>query len=334
MNYREDASISDAPVAISNFLLQQNEDEVIEGILNGLRSDHKHISSKYFYDQVGARLFEEITLLPEYYLTRTEKNILQDASVQIAGKLRDVDIIELGSGDSSKISVLLESIPAGRLGSVRYLPVDVNQAAIEDSTEILIKEFPKLRVHGVVADFEKQLDLIPGEGDRLICFFGSTVGNFTRKESLRFMADLGRIMHSGGMLLLGVDMVKDRDVLEIAYNDSQGITQKFNRNILNVVNELAGTDFDPDLFDHVAFYNEEQFRIEMHLKATRDMEVSSTHFNGRIPIQKGEAIHTENSHKFTRRHIDDLASAGGLEIQNIFTDKNEWFSLIQFLGGA
>ena len=257
-----------------------------------------------------------------------------DASVQIAGKLRDVDIIELGSGDSSKISFLLDSIPAGRLGSVLYIPVDVNQAAIEGSTKILIKTFPGLQIHGVVADFEQQLNLIPGERNRLICFFGSTIGNFSREEALRFMTDLGRIMHPGGMLLLGVDMVKDRDVLEKAYNDSAGTTEKFNRNILHVINELAGTDFEPDLFDHVAFYDEERFRIEMHLKATRDMEISSPHLNGSITIRRGEAIHTENSHKFTHRHIDDLASAGGLEIQSIFTDRNGWFSLVQFLRGA
>jgi L-histidine N-alpha-methyltransferase len=133
------------------------------------------------------------------------------------------------------------------------------------------------------------------------------------------------------MLLLGVDMAKDRDVLENAYNDSQRVTERFNRNILNVVNAIAGTDFEPDQFDHVAFYDEERSRIEMHLKARKDMAISSPSFDSAIRIRKGETIHTENSHKFTRTHIDDLASAGGLEIRDIFTDKKKWFSLIQFV---
>jgi L-histidine N-alpha-methyltransferase len=303
-------------------------------ILGSLTSDHKHISSRYFYDEIGSKLFEEITFLPEYYLTRTEKNILKQACFQIAGKLKDGDIIELGSGGSSKISLLLESIPAESIGSVRYIPVDVSQAAIENSAKILIKNFPGLKIHGVVADFEKQLNRIPGGAKRLICFFGSTIGNLSRKESLKFMADLGGIMPSGGMLLLGVDRVKSRDVLEKAYNDSKDITAKFNRNILNVINNLVGTNFNPDMFDHIAFYNEDHSRIEMHLKAMERMEISSPHLSGKIKIRKGETIHTENSHKFTSKHIDDLARAGGLEIKNIFTDNNKWFSLIQFLKSA
>jgi len=330
----EDACLSDAPLVIRNFLHAQTEGETVKALLDGLKSDHKHVSSKYFYDSVGAKLFQEITLLPEYYLTRTEKEILRGASIQIAGHMRGTDIIELGSGDSSKISIVLGSMPGEHIASIRYIPVDVSRASIEDSAEILNKSFPGLKIHGVVADFEKQLDLIPGGEERLICFFGSTIGNLARNESRRFMAELGRIMKPGGMLLLGIDMVKDKHVLENAYNDSDRTTEKFNRNILNVVNKLAGTDFDPVLFDHVAFYNEDQSRIEMHLKATRDMEISSPHLNGRIMIQKGETIHTENSHKFNLRHIDELASAGGLEIKNIFTDKNRWFSLVHFLKRA
>jgi L-histidine N-alpha-methyltransferase len=318
-------------ITISNFSHTIRKNEAFKTILDGLTSDHRYISSRYFYDAIGSKLFEEITLLPEYYLTRTEKNILKDASFQIAGKLRDGDIIELGSGDSSKISLLLESIPAEHIGSVRYIPVDVNQEAIENSAKNLIKNFPGLKIHCVIADFEKQLNLIPEGIKRLICFFGSTVGNLSRKECLKFMADLGRIMPSGGMLLLGVDMVKGRDVLENAYNDRKKITEKFNRNILNVINNLVGTDFTPDCFDHVAFYNEEHSRIEMHLKAMEYMEISSPYLSGKIIIQKGETIHTENSHKFTYKHIDSLALAAGLDIKNVFTDKNKWFSLIQFL---
>jgi L-histidine N-alpha-methyltransferase len=323
-----------ASITISRFSHTESKDESIKTILDGLTSDHKNISSRYFYDEIGSKLFEEITFLPEYYLTRTEKNILKQACFQIAGKLKDGDIIELGSGGSSKISLLLESIPEAYRGSVRYIPVDVNQVAIENSAKILINKFPGLKIHGVVADFEKQLNRIPGGAKKLICFFGSTIGNLSRKESQKFMADLGRILQTGGMLLLGVDMVKSKDMLEKAYNDSQKITEKFNRNILNVINNLVGTNFEPALFDHIAFYNEDHSRIEMHLKAMESMEISSPHLKDKIIIRKGETIHTENSHKFTSKHIDDLARAGGLEIKKIFTDNNKWYSLIQFFKSA
>ncbi|NOR15917.1 MAG: L-histidine N(alpha)-methyltransferase [Candidatus Aminicenantes bacterium] len=331
MNSNKSTSRSDARIAISNFLLHIDKKKIIKTILDGLTSDRKYISSKYFYDEIGSKLFEKITLLPEYYLTRTEKNILRDASFQIAGELRDIDIIELGSGDSSKISILLGSIPTEHIDSVCYIPVDVNQSVMEDSAKLLIKKFPGIKVHGVVADFETQLDLIPGGAKRLVCFFGSTIGNLSRKESLNFFSDLGKAMQLDDMILLGVDMVKSKDVLDKAYNDSKNVTAEFNRNILNAVNNLVGTDFDQENFSHIAFYDEEHSRIEMHLKAKRDMEILCPYLSERIIINEGETIHTENSHKFTDEHIDSLALAGGLDIKNIFIDENKWFSLVQFL---
>ncbi len=330
MKFYSETSSTETRIPMSNFLREVSEDETIQTVLDGLTCDHKHISSKYFYDETGSKLFEEITRLPEYYLTRTEQIILERSSFQIAGKLKNVDIIELGSGGSSKISLLLNSVPAESRGSVRYIPVDISQAAIENSAQILIRNFPGLKIHGVIADFEKQLNRIPGDANRLICFFGSTIGNLSRKESHKFMGDLGRTLQPGGMLLLGVDRVKDRDMLEKAYNDNKKITEKFNRNILNVANNLAGTDFDPDMFEHIAFYNEDHSRIEMHLKAKERMRIFCPYLNSKIIIEKGETIHTENSHKFTSRHIEELALAGGLEIHNIFSDRNKWFSLIQF----
>lgn len=331
MNSNKSTAGTGVQVTISNFLRNIDQKKVIETILDGLTSAHKYISSRHFYDEVGSNLFEQITRLPEYYLTRTETNILREVSFRIAGKLRDVDIIELGSGNSSKVSILLEAIPAEFMGSVRYLSVDVNQTVIEDSAKILIRKFPGLKVHGVIADFEKQFELIPGGVKRLICFFGSTIGNLSRKESMKFFSVLGRTMRSGDMLLLGVDMVKNKETLDKAYNDSQNVTAEFNRNILNVVNKMVGTNFDPEMFSHVAFYNEKLACIEMHLKAKQYMEVSCPYLNHKITITEGESIHTENSHKFSFSHIDSLALAAGLSIKNIFTDKNKWFSLIQFL---
>jgi len=331
MTFFEDVSYSDVPISISNFLLEIDKHAMIKTILDGLISDRKHISSKYFYDAEGSKLFEEITLLPEYYLTRSEIEILSETSFQIAGDLRNIDIIEIGSGDGSKISLILDSIPAVNMPTVRYIPVDINQAVIEASAKLLIKRFPGLKVHGVVADFEKQLHLIHGESKRLICFFGSTVGNLSRKDAMRIIAELGGGMQPGDRLLLGVDRVKSRDILYKAYNDSQNITAKFNRNILNVVNNLVGTNFNPDFFDHIAFYEEETSRIEMHLKAVKYMEISCPYLHGKILLKPEETIHTENSHKFSVQHIESLASASGLKIENIFSDRNKWFSIIQFL---
>jgi len=331
MNAYKDPTCADTSVTISNFLRETDKDNDIRGILDGLTFDRKYISSKYFYDAAGAELFKEITLLPEYYLSRTEKKILGKVASEIAGKLKNIDLIEIGSGDSSKISILLESVPAHHMMSMRYIPIDVNQAVIEKSAKTLIKKFPGLSIHGLIADFERPLNLIPEGAKRLICFFGSTIGNISRKESMRFIAGLERSMRPGDGLLLGLDMVKERNLLHKAYNDSQNVTAKFNLNILNVVNNLLDSDFNPDLFDHIAFYNENHCRIEMHLKAKQDMEISCPYLPGNITLKAGETIHTENSHKFTRKHIDILASAGGLEIKNIFSDEKEWFSLVEFI---
>ncbi len=309
---------------------KMGKDDIRREIIEGLTSVKKYISSKFFYDEVGSTLFEEITRLPEYYLTRTEKSILKKVALKFRDQLKNVDIIELGSGDCSKISIFLEAIPDKSLKKIRYIPVDVSQAAIEKSTRILLENFSEIEIKGVVADLTEQLKLFPGNARRIFCFFGSTIGNFTPTEIDRLMDNLSKIMQSGDMLLLGVDRVKNKDILEKAYNDPRDITAKFNRNILNTVNNLIETNFKPMDFEHVAFYNEKKFRIEMHLKANKDLEISSPYLTDKIIMKKGETIHTENSYKFTDKDIYKLALASGLRIKNIFTDENKWFSIIQF----
>jgi L-histidine N-alpha-methyltransferase len=328
MNFKEKACILDPTATVDNFLLKIGRDAVVESIASGLTSRKKYISCIYFYDAVGSKLFEKITHLPEYYLTRTEKNLLAEAALHVCNKLKNIDIVELGSGDCSKISILLEAIPPRFLRSVRYIPVDVSQSVVEESAAILVSTFPGMSIHGVVADFMKQLDLIPKGLTRFFCFLGSTVGNLSKGDAIGFFRILGGAMQTGDMLLLGADMVKSKDVLEKAYNDTEGVTAEFNRNILNVVNNIANTNFRPEAFEHVAFYNEELSRIEMHLKAKEDVEVKSPHIKRKIVIRKGESIHTENSHKFTHEYIKDFALAAGLEIQHIFSDEKKWFSLI------
>ena len=329
MSVKEATLYTDTLIKIDNFLPEIDNKAVIDSIYSDLTSTPKSISSIYFYDVIGSKLFEEITRLPEYYLTRTERVLLNKISMDIGEKLRDVDIVEFGSGDCSKISILLDAIPEYQMESIHYIPVDVSEPVIEESAGILVNKFPGLSIHGVVVDFLKQLPLISNGNKRLFCFLGSTLGNLTQRESLRFFSNLGEIMKPGDMFLLGVDMVKPKDILERAYNDSQNVTAEFNRNILNVINNLTGANFNTNTFKHVAFFNEQDSRIEMHLQAKYDMEITSPKFPQNIIIEKDEMIHTENSHKYTLEALQNLAKASGLMIENTISDNNNWFSLHQ-----
>lgn len=324
-------STSNQEPSIQDFLISENKVDLIEEIYWGLSKSLKQISSRFFYNDMGSELFEEITKLPEYYPTRTEKRILQENAGDILGDSDKMDIIELGSGDCSKISILMDAIPMYKISNVSYTSVDVSEAAILKSADLLAYKYPGLKIKGLLADFMKHLNILPGEkGKRLICFFGSTIGNLTRKQANEFLSNLKNVMHAGDRLLLGLDMVKDENVLYNAYNDKQGITALFNKNILNAINETVETNFNTQDFEHQAFYNEQKARIEMHLKALKDLTIKSRNFPNDILITKGETLHTENSHKFTASDIQNYATTTGLKIKNIYTDKNQWFSLILF----
>lgn len=315
---------------LHNLLAEIDMDEVVDSIVAGLTSARKHISSIYFYDAAGSKLFEEITRLPEYYPTRIEKQLLHRMAPLLFDRPNWLNIIEIGSGDCSKISILLDAVPMKWRRTIRYLPVDVSREAIRESADLLQQRFPGIKINGVVADFTRQMHLIPRGRNHLFCFLGSTIGNLSVERKNRFFLDLSRIMLPGDALLLGVDLIKPVDILERAYNDSQGVTAAFNRNILKVVNQLAGTDFEPPAFDHLAFYNHRQSRIEMHLRAGRAMRISSPAMTGAIQIREGETIHTENSHKFTLADIQDSAATAGLAIRQSITDDKGWFALVHF----
>lgn len=316
---------------VDNYLPRVGNESVATEILDGLRAGKKRISSKYFYDATGSKLFEAITRLPEYYPTRTERPLIKAAAERIAQNVDLSDIVELGSGDCSKVSILLERIQPSAARTIRYIPVDVSQTSIEGSADILMAAFPHLVIHGIVADFTIHLDRIPNGNKRLFCFFGSTIGNFSTDQIERFFTHLSTTLHSGDRLLVGLDRVKEKQILENAYNDREGTTAAFNRNILNVVNDLAETNFNPQGFGHLAFYNEADQRIEMHLEARMDMIVTSPHLNDPLIVEQGERIHTENSHKFTDAAIAALAVDHGLAIEAAYTDRNQWFSLIQYI---
>lgn len=326
MNFPEIQSQINNSVLISNFLSSENEDDVTREIYQGLKARQKYISSRFFYDDRGSSLFEEITQLPEYYPSRTEKSILKNNAEKIMGDFEDVDIIELGSGDCSKISILLDAIPQHKIHSVLYVPVDVSEAAILKSADMLSLKYKALAIHGMLANFLKHIQRFPGKNNRLICFFGSTIGNLTHEQAIGFLLNIRRLLRPGDKLLLGFDMVKDVDVITRAYNDQQGTTSLFNKNILNVLNDISETNFAEKDFSHLAFYNQDRNRLEMHLKATKDVRVTSQHFSTDITIKKGETIHTENSQKYTPEDIFLLGARTGLKIQNIYNDKRNFFS--------
>ncbi len=265
---------------------------------------------------------------------RTEKRILKSAAPTIVSDLEKVDVIEMGSGDCSKISLLFDAMPDTVLPTIRYIPVDVSHSAIDRSAHTLLERFPELHIHGVVADFLSQMHHIPARPKRLFCFFGSTIGNLTRDQGLTFCAKLAAFMNPGDSLLLGLDMVKSLDVLEPAYNDARNVTEKFNRNILQVVNSIAGTNFNPLRFRHLAFYNTDEDRMEMYLEADSNMQVISSYNGRRIHIRNRERIHTENSHKYSQTHIREISDTSGLKEADLFTDENHWFSLVRFVKPA
>jgi L-histidine N-alpha-methyltransferase len=317
-------------VKIINKLKEIDSGKVKEEILEGLNSQPRYISPKYFYNAGGSELFESITELEEYYPTRTEKSILSGIGNKLELDFESLNIVELGSGDPSKIRLLLHQIPSKNLTSLHYYPVDISPSALESSMDQLAKEYPEITITGIVADFMKQFDKLPKIKNRLFCFLGSTIGNFTPDERLSFMQGLGNEMESGDHLLLGLDMVKDTQVLHSAYNDSQELTAAFNKNILNVVNGIIDTSFDSTDFEHLAFYNEKEQRIEMHLKAVRDRKIRINGNQESLDFKKGDTIHTENSYKFSHEDIESIGRQAGLKAVSVFTDERKWFSLVLY----
>jgi len=330
MNYIKVETLAGKQISLLNYLPDRGMKKIREEILAGLNSFPKYISPKFFYDRRGSELFEEITRLVEYYPTRTEKKILSTLVRKLGLELTNLQIVELGSGDCSKIRIFLRQIAENDLTSLTYYPVDISQSAIEKSTEKLAYEFPMIQITGIVADFMHQLGVIPKNGKRLFCFLGSTIGNLNPIERDRFLKHLGCEMAIGDGLLLGIDMVKDVGILEKAYNDNRQITAQFNLNVLNVVNSLIDSNFEPAAFEHLAFYNQNKKRVEMHLKARHDMTITFNSGIDHIHLKKDETIHTENSHKFDDESIKTMGMLAGLTLEQVVTDENQWFSLAYF----
>ncbi|MAO65987.1 MAG: L-histidine N(alpha)-methyltransferase [Balneola sp.] len=299
---------------------------MLEEVLQGLKEPQKSLPSKYFYDKRGSELFEQICELDEYYPTRTELSIMRDNIDEITDQLGSkIQLIELGSGSSLKTRLLLDHLP--EINS--YVPVDISNDFLADVVENLQREYPLLDIIPVAADYTKPFDLPEADLDarRVAYYPGSTIGNFTKEKAADFIALLADLLGDNGGLLIGFDLLKDRDTLINAYDDAKGVTAKFNKNILRRINRELAADFDVDSFEHRAFFNEEKSRIEMHLVSQKDQQVDI--MGTVIHFSKGETIHTENSHKYSLESFREI-TAPHFQPQKTWTDKKEMFT-VQFL---
>jgi L-histidine Nalpha-methyltransferase len=301
--------------------------DVRTGLVNRDANGQRELPPKYFYDHRGSQLFEEITRLPEYYLTRTERVLLAAWMPPWMGRLRPGALVELGAGNADKTRTILNAMRAARSG-VAYVPVDVSAAFLEETAVGLRRDYPDLRILPVVADFAAGLRLPPRlPRPILYAFLGSTIGNLNDAEAARLLARLRRGMTPRDRLLLGADLIKSPAVIEAAYNDSQGVTAAFNRNMLRVLNHELGADFDPSAFAHRAFFNSRAGRIEMHLVANADQEVAIPGL-GRISVPAGDSIRTEISNKYTPERLVRILASAGLAVAAGQTDDAGGYALL------
>ena len=299
----------------------------------GLGSDPKTLPPKYFYDARGSRLFDAITRLPEYYLTRAERSILERVADPLLGGLEARAIVEYGSGSAGKTEILLEALSElGRLEG--YGPIDVSAQPVRDAAERLVERYPGLAIEGVVADFETDLELPFPELPRLVLFLGSTIGNFERPDAVEFLGRTSGHLRPRDGFLVGFDLVKEPSTLEAAYDDASGVTAEFNRNVLRVLNRHLDGDFPVEAFRHRAEWRPEEERIEMRLVAERDLVVRLEALDMEVRLAAGESILTEMSHKYTRESAEQLLDAGGFRLERWETDGRDRFALALARPGA
>jgi len=299
-------------------------------VWQGLRESTPSLPSKYFYDEKGSALFDRICELEEYYPTRTEAGILEGMLSELDAYFdHDLIMLEYGSGSSTKTQLLLEHLAALK----GYVPIDISREHLLNTGEILKERFPDLTILPVCADYGQRIPFdwdSPRLGDlqtaqRMVFFPGSTIGNFTRPTAAAFLKRMRALVGRGGHVLIGADLVKEASVLHAAYNDTRGVTAAFNRNILSHINRRLGADFDLDAFRHEAIWDADHQRIEMRLIAQRDTEVTLP--QGRIRFEQGSFIRTEYSHKYELDGFAELAAEGGFDVQKVWTDANQWFSV-------
>jgi L-histidine Nalpha-methyltransferase len=302
-------------------------------VFTGLSDRPKTLSPWLFYDQAGSLLFEAITELPEYYVTRTERQILAKHAAEIVAAAaggRDLSIIELGAGTATKTGLLLNAAVAQQ-GSVTYYPIDVSETALQEARTRLESELPEVTVEPIVADYTEGLRQnnagLAGAGRRLVLYIGSSIGNFSPADAIEVLRGVRAQLTPGDCLLLGTDMVKDTNMLLAAYDDAAGVTAKFNMNMLIRINRELDANFNPQLFRHQARWNEQHSRIEMHLESLLAQKVAVRALDLEVRFSLGETIHTENSYKFTDQRVLALLTRAGFKLRKQWSDDNKWFTV-------
>ena len=293
----------------------------------GLTRPFKELSPRYFYDERGSQLFEEITALPEYYPTRCERAILKGRSPEICEAAnRPASLIELGSGSARKTRVLLDAMQ--QVGCLEtYCPVDISEEITRETAERIAADYDGIAVRGLVCDFELDLERIPVAAPRVIALLGGTIGNFAPQQRAGFLRRISHLLGPEDRFLLGTDLVKDRSTLEAAYNDSQGVTADFNKNVLSVLNRELGADFDLDSFEHVARWDDENLWVDIRLRSIANQVVNVAFLDMQVPFAAGEEMRTEISTKFARPGLEGIYADAGLEMTDWWTDAGGLYAL-------
>lgn len=306
------------------FDLKPARQDMHQEIVAGLRAQEKRIAPKYFYDEQGSALFESITELPEYYLTRTEMNVFDRYGDDIAAVIGDgTCVVEYGSGSSQKIRKLLETVHMEA-----YMPVDISKDHLRNNARALHRDFPGLSVYPICADFTQPFELpeIANGWNRVGFFPGSSIGNFDPTDAVTFLSNIARNLGPGAQLIIGVDRKKAPEILEAAYDDSQGITAEFNLNLLKHLNDALGANFAIDEFTHEAVYNEDLGCVQMYLRSRKAQQVTlGTEI---VEFARDETIHTENSYKYHLEEFQALAESAGFAVRSVWTDERNWFAVV------
>jgi L-histidine N-alpha-methyltransferase len=314
--------------SIHNLVKREPRAGLAEDVRRGLSSQPKRFLPKYFYDQLGSQLFEAICLLPEYYLTRAENQILEHYADAIVSSVDGhTTLVEMGSGSASKTRLIIEAL-LRKQSELLFIPVDISASALDSSSRILLQSYPQLSIEAYAADYFAGLAEL-GKTRRartLALFLGSNVSNFDPDEALRFLRALREVLRDGDALLLGADLKKDKSLLEAAYNDALGVTAAFNLNVLARINRELGGNFDLRAFQHRAFYNETAGRVEIYIESTREQTVSISQLEMEVRFAPGEQIHTENSYKYDLSDIAKLAAETGFTRARSWLDEGQQFS--------
>jgi L-histidine N-alpha-methyltransferase len=328
MGQQTGLEVSDERLIIHNLVNGKDDAGFAEDVREGLLADSKRLYPKYFYDPLGSQLFDAICLLPEYYLTRAENEILTLHADDIVASLPgQKTLLEMGSGNASKTRLAIEAI-LRKQRNLTYIPVDISASALETSASVLLQSYPEIRIEAYASDYYRAIDAMKDtpRGTTLALFLGSNIGNFNADEAERFLRALRSILRFGDALLLGADLKKDRAVLEAAYDDSLGITAAFNLNLLVRINRELGANFNVRAFRHSATYNAEHGRIEVYIESLREQVVRIAALDMEVRFAEGERIHTEHSHKYDLHQLSELARATGFERSRTWLDSEERFS--------